>query len=148
MIFRLMLFDFSVAMKSAFIFASLKDRGFKRRIKDKKFIFQVKMKNSNKGRYYKLEKGKITSKGKISHESPGLLIEWKDSTTALKTLVKTSPKAFYHSMANAVVSGNLAVEIEHAQCHAFFEALREMAGVYAGFIPLIKKIPGTKKLFG
>lgn len=148
MIFRLMLFFFGIGMKMAFMLASLKDKAFKNRIKDKKFIIQVKMRDTNKGRYYMLDKGKITSKGQIAPESPGMLIEWKDAGTALKTLLKFKPKALYESVSGAVTAGNLAVEVEYAQSYAFFETMKDMGMVYAGFLPIIKKIPGTKLLLG
>lgn len=148
MIFRVMLYGFGVAMKTGFGIASLKDSKFKSRIKDKKFIMQVKMRNENKGRFYKLDNGKITSKGKISPEAPGVLIEWRDSKTAMKTLLKKDPRALYQSVTDAVTSGNLAVEIEYPQTYAFFEAVKDMAMVYAGFLPLLRKVPGMKKLIG
>lgn len=148
MIFRIMLFGFGLAMKTGFFFASLKDRAFKNRIKDKQFIMQVKMRDENKGRFYKLENGKITSRGKISPESPGLLIEWKDASTAMKTLMKKDLKAIYRSVTDAVLSGELAVEIEYAQTYAFVEAVKDMATVYSGFLPLLKKVPGMKSVFG
>ena len=146
MIFRLILFGFGLVMKTAFFITSIKDRAFKSRIQNKKFIMQVKIRDENRGRFYKLDNGKFTSRGKISPESPGILIEWKDASTALKTLLTRNLKVLYLSLTDAITSNQLSVEIDHAQTYSFLETIKEMAMVYSGLLPVLQKIMGTPKM--
>lgn len=145
MIFRIMLFGFGLALKLSFMFASFKDADFKKRLQNKNFLMQVKMKNENTGRFYKLDKGKIISKGKISPEAPSILIEWEDASTAMKTLLNKDPKVLIKSLTGAITSGKLAVEMEYASTFSFVESVKDMAGVYSGFLPVIKKFPYVNK---
>ena len=146
MIFRLMLYGFGLALKSSFKIASFKDADFKQRLKNKKFLMQITMRDENKGRFYKLDKGRITSSGKISRETPNMLIEWQDSSTALETLMKKNPKLLIRSVCDAIVSGKLTVELEYAPMFSFAETVKEMADVYSEFLPIIKKVPYINKL--
>ena len=104
------------------------------------------MRDENKGRFYKLDKGRITSSGKISRETPNMLIEWQDSSTALETLMKKNPKLLIRSVCDAIVSGKLTVELEYAPMFSFAETVKEMADVYSEFLPIIKKVPYINKL--
>ena len=156
MIFKVMLASFGVAMKTGFGITSLKDASFRKKIKDKNFLMQVRMRDENTGVYYTLKQGKIKTHNGISNEKPDMLIEWKDSATAMHTLfnlaaikklLKKDMREFVKLFTEAMISGRLVVEIEFAPTFGFIEAVKDMLLSYVGFLPLLKKLPGFGPFF-
>ena len=147
-IFDSMLYGFGVALKTGFRITSVKDRVFREEIRTKTFSMQIKIRNQNTGRFYKLENGKIISKAKLLHESPDILIDWKDAsvamkivTTGIKAVIKNDPKLLIHALKDSIFSGDLAVEIEFAPSYAFLESVISMMNSYSGFVIALRKIP-------
>lgn len=148
MIFGSMLFGFGVALKTGFRITSLKDSGFKRGLYNKSFMMQVKIRDKNTGRFYKLEKGKIISEGKVGYGRPDVLLEWQDSKTAIQLITKgiqmvinKDPKLFIASAKNTISEGKLAVEVEFEPTYSFLESVVEMMMSYSGFLEALRKIP-------
>ncbi len=145
MIFRLLLYCFNLLLKTGLKIASWKDTSFKERLKEKKFIMQVKIRDCNKGRYYKLYRGKLTSKGKECQEPTDLSIEWSDASTAMNSLMKVKPKALVQSISNAISSGRLKVKMEVAPTFWFGMMMKDMLGVHMGVLKAFKNIPEYMK---
>ena len=59
--------------------------------------------------------------------------------------MKKHPKALVKSVSNAIITGDLVVEVEYAPTFSFMESVKEMAEVYAGFLPMLKKVPYLNK---
>ncbi len=132
MIFRFLLFCFHFLLKISFKIAGWKNSSFRERLKEKNFIMQVKVQDVNKGRYYKLSRGKLTSSGKESPVSPDFSIVWSDGATALRTLLKFNPREFVVSVSDAITSGRLMVECNVASSVWFALTIKEMVGVLMG----------------
>ncbi len=132
MIFRFLLFGFHILLKISFKIAGWKNASFRERLKEKPFIIQVKIEDLNKGRYYKLSRGKLTSSGKECPESSDISIIWSDGSTALRTLLKFKSRELVASISDAITSGRLMVECDVASSVWFVLTLKEMMGVFMG----------------
>ncbi len=132
MIFRFILFNFHILLKTGITIASLRNKAFKKKLKENNFLMQVKMTNENKGRYYKLSSGKLTSGGKVLSEEADIAIVWPDSSTALRTLMKFKPKTLVESILNAITAGKLMVEMDVANTFWFGTIMKDMGKAFIG----------------
>ena len=147
-IFSSMLYGFGAALKTGYRVTSLKDVAFRNSLRNKAFLMQVTTRDNAKGRYYKLENGKIISKGKITSETPDFLLEWQDSRTAvnlifkgMQAVYKKDPKIFITAASNTILDGNLSIEIQFSSAYSFLELSLQMLKSYSGFLDGLRKIP-------
>ncbi len=132
MIFQVGLYGFHLGLKTVVTLASWRNKAFRQRLKERNFLIQVRTKNDNKGRYYKLVNGKFKSAGKVLEEEPDIVVIWADFGTALRTFIKFTPASIVASIMDAISTGKLAVEAKLDATYWFGLTMFDMINVYRG----------------
>ena len=140
MIFRLCLFLLAIMLKVGLKVASFLDSSFKESLKGGEFTMQIKTIKPGKGRYFRMQDGKLSSGGKIISSQPDLLIEWSDGGTALSSMMKLKSSTLVQSLSEAITSGKLAVEATPLSSFWFMMKMKEMMQVYVGLAVKLKII--------
>ena len=122
----------SWSSKTGFILASLRSKAFRKRVKENDYLIQVIIKDSNKGRYYRLKNGKLKSSGKVLKDDSDFALVWSDGMAFWRTIVKFSPKSLVESVFNSISTGRLKVEINVAPTVWFGMLMVDMANAIRG----------------
>ena len=131
MVFNAFLTGFRLLLRTGLKVASYKDAAFKKRLKEKDILMQVRLVNSNQSGYLLLRKGRVTSTLTQCAFPPDLLIEWLDAPTALRSMLKIKPRDFVESMHREISSGRLRIEFNVAASVWLLFTIREMLIVFS-----------------
>lgn len=137
MMFEFLLFMLNLILKTIFGIASLKDKSFKKHLKEDRFTIVIKTSDDRHVRYYKLANGKFSSKRR-DYPNPDLILVWSNSSEALSTvmkLMKFSQKDIMNSILNAFATGKLKMEIQGDKLGWFTFSLYKMMVVYKKMLP-------------
>ncbi len=120
MIFRLLLFFFGLGMKMVLLFARFRSPYFQHQLGQRRFTLQVRLRKSD------MEKTWVFADGRVSYQKisdpPDFLMEWSDSSTALRSLIKPRslimfrPEEVLIAASDALMAGKLKIEYNVAPC--------------------------------
>lgn len=113
MILRLLLFFFGWGIRILLGVAGWRDPDFKRRLGEVPYRLQVRTRDRTVHQTYAFVAGRVLAE-KHSTAHPDFLMEWQDSFTAGRALLRFSPAALLESVSGALLSGKLTVEYEVA----------------------------------
>ena len=131
MVLNVFLTGFGLLLRTGLTVACYRDAAFKKRLKEKDFLMQVRLVNSNESGYLVLRKGRLTSTRTQGACLPDLLIEWLDAPTALRSMLKIKPRDFVESMHKEISSGRLRIEFNVASSVWLLFTIREMVIVFS-----------------
>lgn len=136
--FKFLLWNFGIMMKLMYLFASVLDSSFRKRLNQRNISIVIKTKNNRKVRQYLLKEGNIYHEGK-DHPDPDLSIVWSSASAAYLTFLKPTPKMMIKSFTNAILNNRLRIEFKVEPFVWFLMTFRQMMNVYLNIFDRTKK---------
>jgi len=145
MILNVLLKSLHLLLKAGFTMASFKDAAFRKELKARDFLLQVRLTKNNRNGYLLLRKGKIKTARKAGSRPPDLLIEWQDSLTALRAMKTLNPKNFIKSMHREIEYGRLSIECDAVSLVWFLNVIKRMLLILhdSGLTSIVSRLAGT-----
>jgi trimethylamine-N-oxide reductase (cytochrome c) len=106
-------------------YTALRHPSFKQRLREKKFVAQVKVKDNSVGRSYRFGKGRVTSRPGI-HDNPDMTISFKTAGLGVKLL---TPPVDHMAFINAMKNFALQMEGEDELTQWFTDTISIMTTV-------------------